>query len=136
MPPKAKSSPNDEVLAKALKALSANKTDIAVFWLKKWSAGNSGNQAVLRASAEKAFAAREWRTAAAYLQPVVDDNPTPVDLSALAQMRERLEEPATALSLYERILTAEPSRTAARVKVVVASFMQPAFEYRYQSNAS
>ena len=24
----------------------------------------------------------------------------------------------------------------ARVKVVVASFMQPAFEYRYQSNAS
>ena len=26
--------------------------------------------------------------------------------------------------------------TSARVKVVVASFMQPAFEYRYQSNAS
>ena len=27
-------------------------------------------------------------------------------------------------------------RPPARVKVVVASFMQPAFEYRYQSNAS
>ena len=28
------------------------------------------------------------------------------------------------------------TESPARVKVVVASFMQPAFEYRYQSNAS
>lgn len=117
MPPKAKSTPGDEILAKALKALSANKTDIAVFWLKKWSAGNPGNQAVLRASAEKAFAAREWATAAVYLQPVVEENPTLLDLSALAQLRERLEEPAAALALYERMLTAEPARTAVRIKV-------------------
>lgn len=117
MPPRAKSNPGDKVLAKALKALSANKTDIAVFWLKKWSAGNPGNQAVLRASAEKAFAARDWDTAAVYLQPVVDENPTLRDLSAMAQLRERQEEPAAALSLYQRILTADSTQMAVRAKV-------------------
>jgi hypothetical protein len=55
MSSKAKSSAGDDALAKALKALTARKMDVAAFWLKKWSAGNAGNQAALRTSAEKAW---------------------------------------------------------------------------------
>ncbi|MHB1207205.1 MAG: hypothetical protein ACYCZX_16675 [Rhodospirillaceae bacterium] len=48
---------------------------------------------------------------------MVEAHPTLLDVPALAQLRERLEEPAAALSLYERILAAEPVRMAVRIKV-------------------
>ena len=58
---------------------------------------------------------------------VVDD--TPVNVKILVDL--------LTLKGYETLTAASGAEAlAARVKVVVASFMQPAFEYRYQSNAS
>lgn len=107
--PEARKTEERESLAKAQKAISSGKEDIAVFWLKKWAANDFGHRASLAESAEKAHRAHNLQVAATLLRALVELDARPEYLASLAGVKEDQQEPAAALALYQKLLESQPS---------------------------